>query len=226
MSTEETNTERMSPEQPHGETTGVERARRIVEQMVAPGGCAWHANETHESLTKYVIEEAYELAHAIESGDAEDVAGELGDVLYQVIFHSTIAARDGEGYDLDIVADRLADKLIARHPHVFGDRGYMSVEELHAEWEHLKEDAEGHARGTRAPLEGIPAGMSSLARAAKVVERLKRAQLLTPEGDVSDEERIGDAMIRLVEQANVNGIDPERALRLATDRLAKRFVKE
>lgn len=201
--------------------------------MVRPAGCAWHAAQTHASLTKYVIEEAYELADAIDGGDTRETAVELGDVLYQVLFHTAIAERDGEGYDLETVGEALAEKLIARHPHVFGDRGYLSVEELNAEWERLKEDAEGVERGSRSPLEGIPTGMSSLARAAKVVERLKRANLLTPDDDPSDhnapadgaidEETIGEAMLALVKSANRSGIDPERALRLATRRLVERY---
>lgn len=203
--------------------TGVERARRVVETMVQPGGCAWHEGQTHESLTKYAIEEAYELADAIEQGDPERIAEELGDVLYQVLFHAALSERDGEGYDLDRVGEALADKLIARHPHVFGDRGYMTVEELHAEWERLKEDAQGQARGTRSPLAGIPMGMSPLARSAKVVERLKRAHLLEPRGDEIDEASLGEALLALVERANANGLDPERALRRATDRLIERL---
>lgn len=188
--------------------------------MSAEGGCAWHEAQTHESLTKYLIEETYEFVDAIESGRAANVAEELGDVLYQVLFHAAISERDGEGYDLDTVGEALADKLIARHPHVFGDLGYMTEAELNAEWEHLKEAAEGAERGSRHPLEGVPTHMAPLAKAAKVVERLKRAELLQPQGTTISEEALGDAMIALVLQANANGIDPDRALRLATERLA------
>src|SRR5690606_36124639 len=147
----------------------------------------------------------------------------------------------GEGYDLDAVANRLDKKLRARHPHVFGERGYMSVEELNAEWERLKEDAAGETRGSRSALEGIPAGMPTLARAAKVVERLKRAQLLDPAAGAAvagdplahaagpDEQRIaevgiGDAMLALVTRANAAGVDPDRALRGAIDRMASRVL--
>ena len=165
--------------------------------------------------------------------------GELGDVLYQVLFHAVIAERDGEGYDLESVARTLNEKLVARHPHVFGDRGQMTVEELNDEWERLKEDAAGEERGSRAPLDGIPAGMPTLARAAKIVERLKRARLVDPsaaERSVEDplsaaigpretamaEAGIGDAMLALIIRANAAGVDPDRSLRLATNRLAER----
>lgn len=217
--------------------SGVERAREVVERMVATDGCAWHTVQTHETLTKYLIEEAYEVVDAIEQGPRDTVPEELGDVLYQVLFHTALAERDGEGYTLDTVGERLADKLIARHPHVFGDRGYMSEDELNAEWEHLKEDAEGEARGSRHPLEGIPQGMETLARAAKTIERLKRAHLLNPgehinEGDggstqpPTDETSLGDAMVELLIRANALGIDPDRALRLATARISKRLIEQ
>ena len=245
--------------EPNGD--GVAAAAATVWRMVSPGGCAWHEAQTHESLVPFLIEETAEFIDAVERGlPAHEIANELGDVLYQVLFHAAIAGRDGEGFDLDSVARQLNEKLIARHPHVFGDRGYMTVDELHAEWERLKEDAAGERRGSRGVLEGIPAGMPTLARSAKVVERLKRAKLLeakaslSPEfrrdataseplapdvspAELSDSERdvvmraeveqqIGDAILDLIIRANATGVDPDRALRLATERLAARSMKE
>ncbi|MBK0418490.1 nucleoside triphosphate hydrolase [Leucobacter sp. CSA1] len=220
----------------------MDRLRETVRRLVSPGGCAWHEEQTHESLTPFLVEEAAEFIDAVERGlPAEEVRGELGDVLYQVLFHAAIAERDGEGYELDAVADALNEKLIARHPHVFGDRGHMTVDELHAEWERLKEDAAGEERGSRGVLDGIPQGMPTLARAAKVVERLKRAQLINPDDAVGvegdplagsfgpDARRIaevgiGDAILNLVTRANAAGVDPDRALRGAVDRLAARVT--
>lgn len=207
---------------------GIDAANEAVRRMASPGGCAWHEVQTHESLIPFLIEETAEFVDAVERGlPADEVAGELGDVLYQVIFHAAIAERDGEGYDFDSVARRLDEKLRARHPHVFGDRGYMTVEELHAEWERLKEDAAGERRGSRGALDGIPAGMPTLARSAKVIERLKRAGLLEPASEMrsaapSDEAELGDAILELLLAANVQGLDADRALRDATHRLAER----
>lgn len=218
------------------------RVADTVRTMVQPGGCAWHEAQTHESLTRFLVEETAEFIDAIERDlPAGETRDELGDVLYQVLFHAAIAERDGEGYDLAAVADALNEKLIARHPHVFGDRGYLSVDELHAEWERLKEDAAGEDRGSRSPLDGIPAGMPSLARAAKVVDRLRRAGLINPSAAERshedplaavigpDEQRlaefgIGDAMLALVTRANAADVDPDRALRLAVDRLSARVL--
>lgn len=207
------------------------RVYQTVQRMISPGGCAWHEVQTHESLTPFLIEESAELVDAVERQlPASEVQSELGDVLYQVLFHAAIAERDHEGYDLQSVADALNEKLVARHPHVFGDRGYMTVDELHAEWERLKEDAAGKKRGSRGPLDGIPAGMPTLARAAKIVDRLKRAGLVDPTAeldrptDAPSEEQLGDAMLALVARANTAGVDPDRALRKAVDRMAARVV--
>ncbi len=220
--------------------SGIESARETVRRMAAPGGCAWHEVQTHESLIPFLIEETAEFVDAVERGlPAEEVAGELGDVLYQVLFHAAIAERDGEGYDLNSVGARLSEKLQARHPHVFGDRGYMTVDELNAEWERLKEDAAGERRGSRGALDGIPAGMPTLARSAKVVERLKRAKLLDVDAphalearaegaqaaeSSTSEEALGGEILALVIKANAVGVDPDRALRMATERLAGALI--
>lgn len=219
----------------------VELAHATVQRMANPEGCAWHEVQTHEALIPFLIEETAEFIDAVERGlPASEVAEELGDVLYQVLFHAAIAERDAEGYSLESVAGRLDEKLRARHPHVFGDRGYLSVEELNAEWERLKEDAAGERRGSRSALEGIPAGMPTLARSAKVVERLKRAGLLEPSAhtsvdaslspgqsqESSNEVSIGREILALVIKANAAAIDPDRALRLATAELAEQLGGE
>ena len=215
--------------------SNIEQVREVVARMVQSGGCAWHGEQTHESLTKYLVEETAEFIDAVDRGlPAEIVADELGDVLYQVLFHAAIAARDGEGYNLDTVAQNLAEKLIARHPHVFADRGYMSVEELNQEWEHLKEDAAGARRGTRGPFDGIPRSMPTLARAAKMINRLRRhasglENLPEPSGQlgsIENESEFGEALLQLIAAAESKGVDADRALRLALAQLETKFVEE
>lgn len=208
-----------------------------VHRLVWPGGCAWHEVQTHETLTPFLIEETAEVIDAIEVGATpEEFSSELADVLYQVLFHAAIAERDHEGFSFTDVMNTLNDKLVSRHPHVFGNRGFMSVEELHAEWERLKEDAAGENRNSRGPLDGIAQSMPTLAKAAKIVERLKRAKLLQddeqvhntvltellqgmPEDANQAEHLIGDALLALVMTANAHSIDPDSALRQATRRL-------
>lgn len=202
----------------------VTEAYKVVMRMVKPDGCAWHEAQTHESLTRYLIEETYELIEAIDNhAPAAEMISELADVLYQVLFHAAIAERDAEGYDLDTVADALSKKLIARHPHVFGGRGHMTLEELEAEWEHLKEEATGSERGSRHPLQGIPAGLPALARATKTVDRLARAKKLNLTAGKApvNEAQIGQGLLAIVKDAVANGIDPDIALRKATNALAE-----
>lgn len=199
----------------------VEDAYKVVQKMANEGGCAWHEKQDHQSLTKYLIEETYELVDAIDTNaDAEEMESELADVLYQVLFHAAIAERDAEGYDLQSIAARLSEKLIKRHPHVFGDRGYMSVAELEAEWEHLKEAAAGTPRGSRGALDGIPTSLPALSRAAKVLDRLQRAHLIEIEGPEKTSDEIGSELLKIIKTALANGIDPDLALRRATAELA------
>ena len=220
------------------ELNGHQRLRDTIETLLGPDGCAWHREQTHESLVRYLIEEAAELAEAIEAGEGPArVREELGDVLYQVLFHAAIAQRDGEGYDLEAVMLGLNHKLIRRHPHVFGGREQMTVAELNAEWEALKAAASDEAAAPRGVLDGIPAAMPGLARAAKVIDRIARAD--TPEtraalaaaldapldegresvaerGSAAAEElALGRELLARLVSAQAAGLDPDRALRTA-----------
>ncbi|MBT1018281.1 hypothetical protein KJY77_03900 [Canibacter sp. lx-72] len=120
------------------ELHGVARARAVVERLLADNGCAWHLEQTHESLSKYLQEEAAETVDAIIDGDPAKIAEELGDVLYQVLFHTELARKNGETYSFDTVAERLAEKLIARHPHVFETGEQLTSAELTEMWQQLK----------------------------------------------------------------------------------------
>lgn len=213
------------------------RLAETVRLLVADDGCAWHNVQTHQTLIRYLIEESYELVEAIETGGApEEVQEELADLLYQVCFHAALAEKHGEGYDIASVADVLNAKLIARHPHVFSDRGYMSVEELNAEWEQLKADAAGQQRGV---LEGIAVTMPTLARAEKIVDRLERAGLadsvlgsrvrksaneITPDPVTAEE--FGREMMALLRVAHANGVNVDEAMRATLREVTDRVVNE
>lgn len=196
-----------------------------VRRLTADDGCAWHGVQTHQSLIRYLIEEAYELVEAIETNAVpSDVREELADLLYQVFFHAAIAERDGEGYAIADVAQTLNEKLIARHPHVFGDRGYMSVDELNAEWEALKENASGRRRSV---LEGIAEAMPTLARAEKIIDRLERAGVMDALPDAPQivqrditAEQLGGELLALLRLAHANGINADEALRAALRELS------
>lgn len=153
--------------------TGLLELVEVMDRLRSPGGCPWDAQQTHASLAPYAVEEAYELAEAIDSGVRADVADELGDVLLQVIFHARVAQDDqAEPFDIDDVAGRIIAKLRRRHPHVFADTHAPTPAHVEANWEAIKAAEKPERTG---PLDGIPAGLPPLERTAKVVSRLTRA---------------------------------------------------
>ncbi|MFC9705922.1 nucleoside triphosphate pyrophosphohydrolase [Streptomyces sp. NPDC056943] len=171
--------------------------------------CPWSSQQTHKGLTKYGIEEAYELVEAIEEGDREELREELGDVLLQVVFHARIAEEDPEEpFSVDDVAGTIVEKLILRHPHVFGDATAETPEEVRAQWLRVK----AVEKQRESVTDGVPLGQPGLALAAKLAGRVRTAGLdvSLPEG-----EGIGYELLGLAARAEAAGVDPEAALRAA-----------
>lgn len=183
--------------------------------------CVWSQRITHADLVPYLIEEAHELIDAVEHGDRAELREELGDLLWQVLFHAAVAAQDpDDAFDIDDVARGLTEKMVRRHPHVFADAVATTPEEVLVHWNAAKATEK---RARRSVLDGVPAGMPALARAQKVLGRA--ASVLEPavvppaswvpepvEGPASEAE-LGDALLALVAQARTQGWDAERALR-------------
>lgn len=182
-------------------------------------GCPWDAEQTHESLVHYLVEETCEAIEAIESGDDTHMLEELGDLLLQVLFHSEIAAESGR-FTIEDVAARIADKLIARHPYVFSDGEVPS--DLIGSWERRKAVEKGRASA----LDGIPERMSALARAHKVIWRTRSHGLqpaqLGIEVKAMDPDAIGAEFLRLVAISEALGVDPEQEARRALRELEAR----
>lgn len=199
------------PEQ-HGQPDQLERLVGVVRRLRRD--CAWNAEQTHESLVRYLIEESFELVDAIETGDADALLEELGDVLYQVLFHAEIASADGEGFDIQGVAERAADKMVARHPHVFGDVVASTPEEIVQVWNAVKA-REKSARTS--VLDGVPLGMPSLALADKLIGKAHQVGVVelgvVGELPTASEDELGAALLGLVVAARDSGLDAERALR-------------
>ena len=177
-----------------------------LERLRAPGGCAWDREQTHESLVRYLIEETYELVDAIETGSDTELIEELGDVLYQVVFHSDIAASEGR-FTLEDVAAHMNAKMIGRHPHVFGDAVAETADDVMAVWDDLKR-AEKPSRTST--LDGVPGGMPSLLLADKL---LAKGVPVAGSGSWSSESELGDFLLSTVAAARAAGFDAERALR-------------
>lgn len=169
--------------------------------------CPWDARQTHRSLVRYLVEETCEVIDAIEAGDVDDLREELGDLLLQVVFHAQIAS-ESAGFDLDDVAAGISDKLIDRHPYVFGDGAVP--EDVNATWETRKRAEKGRTSA----LQGIPESLSAMTRAAKVISRTRsHAVPLDLPDDPVTAEQVGHGVLDLVARAQAAGIDPEQAVR-------------
>jgi len=196
----------------------------VVDRLRSPGGCPWDRAQSHESLVKYLLEEAYETVEAIETNDLTHLREELGDLLLQVVLHARLAeeALEGQRFSIDDVANDLAAKMIRRHPHVFGDDatddatddgplasgdGEPTIAHLDASWEALK----AQEKQRESAVDGVPLNQPALSLAAKLVSRAQRAGLAVHVE--TDPESIGDQLFALVEQAVAAGVDPEAALR-------------
>jgi len=190
---------------------------RLVEVMKKlRTDCPWDAEQTHESLIRYQLEESYEFIEAVESGNRADLKEELGDLLLQVYFHAEIADEDErEPFNIDDVAAGVADKLIARHPHVFGDVKVNSSADVKRNWEEIKNEEKGRTQFD----EGVPIGQPALPLAAKLILRAEKNGLNLPPttqpASGVDENSLGDAFLSLISWAVERDIDPEAALRKA-----------
>jgi XTP/dITP diphosphohydrolase len=171
--------------------------------------CPWSSVPTHKALAKYAVEEAYELVEAIEDGDRDELREELGDVLLQVVFHARIAEEDlDEPFSVDDVAGTIVEKLIHRHPHVFGDETAETAEDVRRIWLRMKAVEKQRDSVT----DGVPLGQPGLALAAKLASRARTAGLDVP---LPPGEGIGEELLALAVRAEESGTDPEAALRAA-----------
>jgi XTP/dITP diphosphohydrolase len=193
----------------------------VMDRLRSPGGCPWDAEQTHASLRGYLLEEAHEAYDAIVDDDAAAMREELGDVLLQVVFHARVAAEAGADrrFTVDEVAGDLVDKLVRRHPHVFGDAGPRDVAEVEAGWEEIKK-AE---KQRRSPTEGVSRSQPAAAWGAALVRRAGRAGLPVPEPaelSTRSPEELGERLLAVVSGAAQRGWDVEDALREAVRRYA------
>lgn len=187
----------------------------VMARLRSPTGCPWDREQDHMTLRTHAVEEVYELMDAIEAGDDHEMAEELGDLLLQVVFHCQLARERG-AFDFEQVARRITDKLLRRHPHVFGDVKVKDVDEVWANWEKIKQ-AEKH--GTRharpSALDGIPKHLPALARAEKLVKKARKAGLLTvaqqPAG--ATKQSLGEQLFELAARAQARGWSAEELLR-------------
>ena len=226
----------------------IQRLRAIMHRLRAPGGCPWDAEQTHDSLVSNLIEETYETVAAIKSGDDENLREELGDLLLQVVFHAELASED-QRFDLDDIARGICDKLVRRHPHVYGDSNVGSTDGVLAQWEDIKRAEKGHEE--KPYLHGVGKGLPALLRAAKLQKKAGKVGFDWPdaigivgkieeefdevkeelakhtEGEKASPElqaEIGDLLFIVTNLARKLGVDPEVALEGTNEKFLHRFA--
>ena len=193
----------------------LQRLVEVMDRLRSPGGCAWDAEQTHQSLIKYLLEESYEFIDAIETDDRAGMREELGDVLLQVYFHSRIAQdHPTDPFSIEDVAGAIADKLISRHPHVFENLAVSGTEEIIENWEAIK----AREKGRTSAIDGIAMAQPALPLVAKIFYRAEKykVDLDVPQYESEqevNEKSVGEALASVIGWAHENGIDPENALR-------------
>jgi ATP diphosphatase len=207
-------------------------------------GCPWDIKQTFATIAPYTLEEAYEVADAIEHGDLDELRGELGDLLFQVVFHARMAEEQG-AFDFNDVAQAICDKMIRRHPHVFGDAEFADEAELRRAWEAQKQQERGHRQQDDSALAGVARALPALVRADKLQKRAARvgfdwddadgafakvreeiAEVEQARGSADTdhlEEELGDLLFAMVNVTRLLGVDAEHALRRANGKFERRF---
>lgn len=218
-----------------------DRLLRIMERLRGPGGCPWDREQDHRSIRKYVIEEAYEVADAIDRDDPRELCGELGDLLLQVVFHAEMAREAGR-FAIADVCRAIGDKMERRHPHVFGELEVDSASQVVRNWERIKAEERGPEASA---IDGVPRALPALQRAERISEKASRVGFDWPDvpavlakveeertelaaalgsGDPAAVEReLGDLLLAVANLARKLDVEPELALGRATDRFEGRF---
>jgi len=197
----------------------VEQLVQVIDQLRSPGGCPWDAEQTHQSLARYLLEETYEALEAMDLGDLGSLREELGDLLLQVVFHARIAQESDSTFSLDDVAQGVVDKLVRRHPHVFTDLVVTSSEELEANWAKVKQEEKQRESVT----DGVPQAMPALQLATQLIYRARNSGIVPGDSQVKEslrqvigevnQESISALLVATVELAREVDIEAESVLR-------------
>jgi XTP/dITP diphosphohydrolase len=204
----------------------LQRLVEVMNTLRSPGGCPWDAEQTHESLLKYLLEESYEFVDAVQAGNRIDMREELGDVLLQVYFHARMAEEHPtDPFSIEDIAQGIADKLIRRHPHVFADVEVRDSQEVLENWEEIKKKEKGRT----SPLDGVAMSQPALPLVEKLLYRAEKYNVAvsTPNSvsidGIANEGAVGQALLAVIAWAHANGIDAEAALRKEAMNMAQQI---
>jgi XTP/dITP diphosphohydrolase len=195
-------------------TKAIDELLKVMARLRSPTGCPWDREQDHRSLRWHGVEEIYELMDAIEAGDDHEMAEELGDLLLQVVFHCQLAKERG-AFDFEKVARNIVDKLIRRHPHVFGDSRAKTVDAVWAQWEKIKQaEKQGTRHERTSALDGIPRHLPALLRAEKLVKKARKAGLLAgKKTSGASRAEVGRKLFELAKYSQARGWSAEGLLR-------------
>ena len=229
------------PALPQQDGSTITRLVAVMQRLLAPDGCPWDREQSFETLRKYALEEACEVIDAIDSGDRKAIREELGDLLLQVVFQAELGRREG-AFAIDDVVSGIVDKLVHRHPHVFGDLDAKDADEVLRNWEKIK----AKEKGERGILGGVPRSLPALTQAQRIGEKVERVGFDWPDargsrekvteeiceldqaiasGDArAVEDELGDVLFALVNLSRHVKVDAEGALRRTIDKFTKRFA--
>ena len=205
------------------QTRPISELLEVMARLRSPkGGCPWDLEQDHMTLRYHAVEEVYELLDAIEAADDHEMAEELGDLLLQVVFHCQLA-KERKAFDFDKVCRRLVDKLVRRHPHVFGTAKVKQVEGVLTQWEHIKRAEKLGTRHERpSALDGIPKRLPALLRAEKLSRKAVKAKLMTPAGKSRlSKSALAEKLFKLARAAQANGWSAEELLQTELKRREK-----
>ncbi|MHB8844672.1 MAG: nucleoside triphosphate pyrophosphohydrolase [Nitrospirota bacterium] len=227
----------------NGHNKGIQRLVELMAKLRGPDGCPWDLKQTPESLKPFLVEECYEVVDALEDGSPEKIKEELGDLLFQIVFHARIAEEQGQ-FAMEDVITSIHEKMVRRHPHVFGDERLSTDKEVLANWEEIKKKEKGN-RDRKSVLEGVPKELPSLLRAHRLQERASRVGFdwthlnevlpkldeeitefkdsLKAEDAGKIEEELGDLFFTLVNVSRFLGVNPDEALRKTISKFIHRF---
>jgi len=198
----------------------------IMAALRSPEGCPWDKEQTHMTLRFHAVEEVYELMDAIEAGDDHEMLEELGDLLLQVVFHAQLAKERGV-FDFEKIARTMSEKLLRRHPHVFGDSDAKTVDAVWAQWDKIKkEEKQGTHRERTSAFDGVPKHLPALMRAEKLVKKARKAKVLDAKTiPALSEKKLGEELFRLAEYAQSKGWSAEDLLRGELNKREKQWRK-
>jgi MazG family protein len=212
----------------HSPVSAIDELRQTIARLRGPGGCPWDQEQTHASLVRCLIDEVSELIDTIDRQDLPHMREELGDVLIQVVFHAQLAEEAGK-FDLDAVAREVNEKLIRRHPHVFGENRLGTSDEVLVQWEQIKAQEKKNGPVASSEIKALPHRLPALMFAEAVWKQIKKKQLPTDDivdvaqieavGRTLDEATLGRMLFELTAASRANGLDPEGALRLHAEKV-------